>query len=141
MGTPRATEIDDERASAQTTGQRGQSVVEVTMFVPILCLILFGIVQFGSMIGTYMDLTSATRDAARRAVDSRNENNPDQTVQDAFDASLDTTAAQDVSVAVDGTWAQDEQITVTSTLPYELDVMGVVVWNGNLTARSIVRIG
>jgi Flp pilus assembly protein TadG len=111
------------------------------MFVPVLCLILFGIVQFGTMIGTHMDLTSATRDAARRAVDARTESNPDQVVEDAFLASLDTTNETDVTVNVSGTWARDEQITVTSTLPYDLDIMGLVVWQGNLTAQSVVRIG
>jgi Flp pilus assembly protein TadG len=49
-------------------GNRGQSVVEFALVLPLLLLILFGITEFGRAWMTQNILTSAAREGARLAV-------------------------------------------------------------------------
>jgi Flp pilus assembly protein TadG len=49
-------------------GNRGQSVVEFALVLPLLLLILFGITEFGRAWMTANILTSAAREGARLAV-------------------------------------------------------------------------
>lgn len=123
--------------------ERGQAAVEFAMALPILCMLLVGIISYGQMIWTSMDLTSATRDGARRAAAARADTSvaPETQVRTVLRNSLDRTNPDDVAVTVSGGWERDARVTVRSSLPYELDVMGIVVWSGNLNAESQVRIG
>ena len=56
--------------------ERGQTMVEFALVVPILCVVLFGILQFGALYNDYVTLTDATRVGARKAATSRQEANP-----------------------------------------------------------------
>ncbi len=49
-------------------GNRGQSVVEFALVLPLLLLILFGITEFGRVWMTQNILTSAAREGARLAI-------------------------------------------------------------------------
>jgi len=44
---------------------RGQSLVEITLFIPILILILVGFVEIGTFVNDYITITDTTRSAAR----------------------------------------------------------------------------
>jgi Flp pilus assembly protein TadG len=44
---------------------RGQSLVEITLFIPILLLMLVGFVEIGTFINDYVTVTDTTRSAAR----------------------------------------------------------------------------
>lgn len=46
---------------------RGQSLVEFALALPILLLLVFGIIDFGLGLKSYISLTNATREAARFA--------------------------------------------------------------------------
>ncbi|WHH60540.1 TadE family protein [Petroclostridium sp. X23] len=48
--------------------QRGQSIVEAAMVLPILLLILFSVFEFGRIFNAYMIITNAAREGARCAV-------------------------------------------------------------------------
>ncbi len=121
--------------------ERGQALTEIALCLPILCVLLMAIVQYGMMIWRDMELTSATRDGARRAVVARVEDNPSQSVIDAAEGSLDTLQPRDVTVTVNGGWNRGDTVTVRATTPYALDIFGFEVWNGNLRSTSTVRIG
>jgi Flp pilus assembly protein TadG len=47
--------------------QRGQSLVEFALILPVLMLILMGIVQMGFVFNAYVTISNATREAARTA--------------------------------------------------------------------------
>lgn len=49
------------------SGQKGQSLVEVALVLPVLIILLFGIMEGGRLFGGYIELQSAARDAARYA--------------------------------------------------------------------------
>jgi Flp pilus assembly protein TadG len=44
---------------------RGQSLVEITLFIPILILLLVGFVEIGTFVNDYITITDTTRSAAR----------------------------------------------------------------------------
>jgi len=48
-------------------GQKGQSIVETALILPIIILILTGIIDFGLLFNNYLVITNASREAARNA--------------------------------------------------------------------------
>ncbi len=52
---------------ARLYGQKGQSIVETALILPIIILILTGIIDFGLMFNNYLVITNASREAARNA--------------------------------------------------------------------------
>ena len=48
-------------------GGRGQSLVEFALVLPVLTLLIFGIIDFGMGLRSYISLTNATREGARFA--------------------------------------------------------------------------
>jgi Flp pilus assembly protein TadG len=48
-------------------GGRGQSLVEFAMVLPILCILIFGVIDFSLGLRSYISLTNATREGARYA--------------------------------------------------------------------------
>src|SRR3972149_4234930 len=46
---------------------RGQSLVEFALVIPILLILVFGIIDFGMGLRSYISLTNATREGARFA--------------------------------------------------------------------------
>lgn len=47
--------------------EKGQSMVELALLMPILCLLLIGIIEFGRIFNAYLIITSASREGARIA--------------------------------------------------------------------------
>ncbi|NPV27636.1 MAG: pilus assembly protein [Firmicutes bacterium] len=45
--------------------QRGQALVEVALVLPIFLLLIFGIIEFGRVLGAYLLITHASREGAR----------------------------------------------------------------------------
>jgi Flp pilus assembly protein TadG len=48
-------------------GERGQSVLELALTMPILVLLLMGLIEFGHAYNSYLTIVAAARDAARMA--------------------------------------------------------------------------
>ena len=46
---------------------KGQALVELALVLPILLLLVFGIVEFGRIFGTYLMVTHGAREGARAA--------------------------------------------------------------------------
>ena len=47
--------------------QRGQSLAELALMLPVLLILLFGVVEFGMVLKSYIQVTNATREGARYA--------------------------------------------------------------------------
>jgi Flp pilus assembly protein TadG len=48
--------------------EKGQSLVEFALILPLVLLLLMGIVEFGVMINTYLKIENASREAARSGI-------------------------------------------------------------------------
>ncbi|MSO85912.1 MAG: pilus assembly protein [Acidimicrobiia bacterium] len=55
-------------ASRRAAGERGASLVEFALIVPILFLLLFGIIEFGFAFNDYQSIRQGAREGAREAV-------------------------------------------------------------------------
>jgi Flp pilus assembly protein TadG len=103
-------------------GTKGQSLVEFVLILPILMFIVFGVVDFGLGIRSYISLTNATREGARFAAVG----NPAGSYPSNCDGSNNTTVIGRVCVAIDGLKLSDVQ-TVSVTYP-----------NGQASGNSVV---
>ncbi len=86
-------------------GAKGQSLVEFALVLPILMFIVFGIVDFGLGIRSYISLTNATREGARFAAVG----NPAGSYPSNCDGSTNTTVIGRVCVAIEGLKLSDVQ--------------------------------
>ena len=59
--------IDRHRARQPDHAQRGANLVEFAMVLFILALLLMGVIDFGRAFHTYVTITNAAREGARRA--------------------------------------------------------------------------
>jgi len=121
--------------------ERGQTMVEFALVAPLLCLILFGILQFGALYNDYVTLTDATRVGARKAAVSRHEADPAGAAETAARNSAAGLDQAELDVAVAATaWEHGGSVTVEATYPYEIDLLGFVVAAGDLTSETTERV-
>jgi Flp pilus assembly protein TadG len=121
--------------------ERGQTMVEFAMVVPILLVVVFSIIQFGILYNHYITLTDATRVGARKGAVSRTAPNPIGLAVAATRAAAPGLKPADLGVTVTATaWAPGADITVEATYPYELDVLGIVVASGTLRSKTVERV-
>lgn len=121
--------------------ERGQTMVEFALVVPILCVILFGLIQFGSLYKDYVTLTDATRVGARKAAVSRNDANPEGVAEASARSSAAGLDPSKLAVSVSAAaWERGEPVTVTATYPYDIDLLGFVVASGELSSETTERV-
>ena len=123
--------------------QRGQSVAEFALVLPLLMLILLAILQFGVLFRDYLAVTDAVRAGARKAAVSRSAAFPTTACEDAVEKSagdLDVADDLDVTCTTPGGWNAGEDVTVTATYPYEISLLGQVVKSGRFSSTTTERI-
>ena len=59
-----------------TRDETGQTMAEFAIVLPVLCVLLFGIIQLGIVFNNYVTLTDAVRAGARTAAVSRSDGDP-----------------------------------------------------------------
>jgi hypothetical protein len=85
-------------ASRLHRGRRGQSLVEFSLILPVLLIMVFGIIEFGMGIRSYISLTNATREGARFAAIG----NPAGSFPSECNGTTTTTVIGRTCVAVEG---------------------------------------
>jgi Flp pilus assembly protein TadG len=116
--------------------ERGQSMTEFAIVLPILVVLLFGIVQFGILFNNYVTLTDAARAGARAAAVSRQSADPTGTATAAVRSSASDLNQASLGVSVSSAWTPTAPVTVTATYPYSIKLLGWVVSSGTLTTKS-----
>jgi Flp pilus assembly protein TadG len=129
------------RGRGNIRAERGQTMVEFAMVLPILCLLLFGVIQFGITFNNYVTLTDAVRAASRKAAVSRQSPTRDADIQNAlFDSAADLDKSKLPSPTVSSTWQHGDPVTVCATYPYDINLIGMVVASGNLKSCTKERV-
>jgi Flp pilus assembly protein TadG len=123
-----------------TDNERGQSMVEFTLVLPILLVVLFGIIQFGIAFNNYVALTDAVRSGARTASVSRFSSTPAADTISRVKVSSGDLDPTKVGVTVTSTWVHGDDVVVTATYPYSISLLGVVVASGNLSSSTTERV-
>jgi len=123
-------------------------MVEFVVILPVLLLVLVAIYQFGQVFVNYMDVTSAAREGARKAAVSRTAGTC--AAVDALAVGSAQAAASDLSTSsltvtvtrtcTNNAYVQGGDVTVTASYPYSVNILGMVVSSGNLTAATTMRI-
>jgi hypothetical protein len=116
-------------------------MVEFALVIPILCVVLFGILQFGAIYNDYVTLTDATRVGARKAATSRHEASPEVVAEAAARKAATDLNSTKVDFTVSASaWEHGESVTVEGTYPYEINLLGVVVKTGTLKSKTVERV-
>jgi Flp pilus assembly protein TadG len=127
--------------------ERGQATAELALFLPVLLVILYTVIQFGQVYLQYQEVSAATSEGARRASTMAGVAEPGRTSTIVATVrggtSVGTRAAFDgngLSVSVASTWTPGTPVTVTSKYPASVTVLGVTLFSGNLTTKRTVRV-
>lgn len=115
-------------------------MVEFVIVLPILCVLLFGIVQFGITFNHYLTLTDSVRAGARKAAVSREASDPVGAAVAQVRSSASDLKQGDLTVSVTSSWAAGGDVTVTAKYPYSINIMGIVVNSGELSSSTTERV-
>ena len=119
-------------------------MVEFAMVLPVLCLLLFGVIQFGLIFNNYVTLTDAVRAGARKAAVSRQTTAPGGPVgvtqQAVYDAATDLDRSKLPPPAVNSTWQHGDPVTVCADYPWNFDLVGVGIASGTLHTCTKERV-
>jgi Flp pilus assembly protein TadG len=124
----------------QLRNERGQTMTEFAIVLPILALLLFGVIQFGITFNNYITLTDAVRAGARKGAVGRHLSNPQAAVTTQVRNAATDLKSSDLQITVNSTWAQGSDVTVTATYPYSINLLGVVVKSGRLSSSTTERV-
>ena len=128
------------RIRARIGAEQGQSMVEAAIVLPVLCMILFAIVQFGITFNNYLTLTDSVRVGARRAAVSREASDPvGAAVSQVRSAASDLNQSK-LNVTVTSSWTPGSDVTVTAKYPYSISLMGIVIHSGQLSSSTTERV-
>ena len=117
--------------------ERGQTMTEFAIVLPFLCVLLFGIIQFGIVWNHYVTVTDAARAGARKAAVSRH-GNPNDGCNTARFSARDLAISCSVSVSgpLDRPGAD---VTVRVSYPYEIKLLDWNVKSGLLVSETTER--
>jgi Flp pilus assembly protein TadG len=124
----------------QINEERGQTLTEFALVLPVLALVLFALIQFGIVFNNYITLTDATRAGARKAAVGRRLSDPVGSAVAAVRASATDLRQSDLGVTVSSTWQPGADVSVTATYPYKVSLLGMVVKSGRLSSTTTERV-
>jgi Flp pilus assembly protein TadG len=112
--------------------ERGQTMTEFAIILPILVVLLFGIAQFGIAFNNYVTITDAARAGARKGAVSRNSSDPTGDCVSQVKASAADLDLSKLSVSCSSPWSIGSDVTVDVEYPYTISLFGLPVVSGNL---------
>ena len=130
------------RRASSLRREDGQAAAEFALVLPILCVMVFAIVQFGIAFNNYLTITDATRAGSRKAAVSRFSGDLGAAAAATTRASAVDLNQSKLGVAVSATnWTiPGSVVTVTATYPYSLNILGWVIKSGNITSTTVERL-
>jgi Flp pilus assembly protein TadG len=128
------------RRTIDLRSQKGQSLTEFALALPILVLLLFAVIQFGITFNNYVTLTDATRAGARKAAVGRQLSNPQSAVIQAVRNSATDLKQSNLNITVTSTWQPGADVSVTATYPYSIKLLGLPVKSGWLSSTTTERV-
>jgi Flp pilus assembly protein TadG len=132
--------------TSKLRSQRGQTMTETAIVLPVFCLLLFGVIQMGILWNNYVTLTDAVRVGARKASVSRGYADPAAETEAAVrnaarDLRQDAEYRLDVTVTSPSSpWRRGEDVTVTGQYDWKLDLLGFVLASGKLRSTTTTRL-
>ncbi|MCW2921821.1 MAG: hypothetical protein JWL76_1695 [Thermoleophilia bacterium] len=122
------------------TPERAQATVEFAMILPILCVILFAVVEFGMAFWTYQQVSAAASEGARRAAVSRTAGDRTTRARDSARAASPGLTASSMNVTTTSTWVAGDPVTVVVTYPEDITIMGKQLFHKDLKVTRTMRV-
>lgn len=110
--------------------EKGQAVVEMALILPILLMLVFGIVEFGRILNTYMIVTEISREAARKGSVGGTDLEIRDTVRNqAVDSGLKSSLIQDADIVITdpSSVKRARGTTLKVQLSYPVDIIAPVI--------------
>ena len=120
--------------------QKGQTMAEFALVLPLLALLLFGVIQFGIAFNNYITLTDAVRAGARKGAVARHLGDPEAAVVDQVRRAATDLKPGDLAVDVESSWEPGEEVRVSASYPYRISLLGLIVKSGRLTSVTTERV-
>ena len=121
--------------------ERGQTMVEFALVLPVLVVLVLAIAQFGVAFNHYLALTDAARAAARKGAVSRNAGRASDCQNAGYAAGTDLqNPGTDFLLSCSSSWSAGSTLTVTASYPYSISLLGWVVSSGRLTTTMQERV-
>lgn len=120
--------------------ERGQTIVEFAIVLPVLVLLLLGIAQFGLSFHDYLAITDAARVGARAAAVNRT-TDPCGAATTAIQNTVSTTQWSTISSRITCTAGANvgDPVKVSIAYPYSIGLPGFSA-SGDLTASATERL-
>jgi Flp pilus assembly protein TadG len=118
-------------------------MVEFAIVLPVLLLLVLGLMQFGIAYFHHLTVTDAVRAGARQAAVSRELPDPAGTAEARVRAAATDLVQADLDVDVEigpGGWVQGEDVTVKAAYPYDINLLGMVLYSGDLKSSTTERV-
>ncbi|MFL5918950.1 MAG: TadE/TadG family type IV pilus assembly protein [Gaiellaceae bacterium] len=128
------------RTTNKLKNERGQTMTELALVLPILVVLVLAIAQFGVAFNNYVTLTDAARAGARKAAVSRNASDPASDCVNAVRNAAGDLNLSNLTVSCSSSWGIGSDVTVTATYPYEISLLDWVVKSGSLTTTMKERV-
>jgi Flp pilus assembly protein TadG len=125
-----------------TKREKGQTMVEFTLVLPILLVLMLGIAQFGITFNNYVTLTDAVRAGARKAAVSRNASDPAGACEAAVlaaGANLNATELESDLSCV-SSWTPGSDVTVHASYPYDIQLLDWTILSGRVNSTMKERV-
>jgi Flp pilus assembly protein TadG len=122
--------------------QKGQSMVETALILPIVVLLLTGIIDFGLLFNNYLVITNASREAARNAAVGCTDLEINMLVAN-MTSTLDQSKMETKIHPVQADRVKGEEVTITITYDNVLltPLVSSIVPNPlKLTTKTVMRI-
>ncbi len=122
----------------------GQAMVEFALVLPVLLVLVLGIIQFGIVLHDYLAITDAVRVGAREAAVSRMDPMAASDVEARVRASAAELDQTELDITItpgdSGTWTQGGDVAVEASYPFDINLLGFVVFSGDLTSKATERV-
>lgn len=128
------------RRTAVPRRERGQATVEFALILPVLLLILFSVLEFGTAFWRYQQLSAAASEGARRAAVSRSNPSRASLIETAVRNASPGLEEESIGITVTSSWDPGDPVTVRLTHPEEISVLGIDFFNGNLVSSRTARV-
>jgi Flp pilus assembly protein TadG len=131
-----------KRKRHKMRGERGQTMVEFAIVLPIFLLLLLGIAQGGIAFNNYIQLTDAARAGARYGAPlaCSGSCNRSALVTSKVKASAANLNSAQVGVTITSTWQPGTDLRVCASYPFSINLIGLVVRSGNLNSCTTERV-
>jgi Flp pilus assembly protein TadG len=128
------------RTAGRLSDQRGQTMTEFALVLPVLMLVLLAVAQFGIVFNNYVTLTDAVRAGARKAAVSRHSGTGATDAEARVREAASGLTQSDLNVSVTSSWAPGSDVTVTATYPWRIDLLWFKFETGSLTTTTKERV-